>query len=110
MDLSPYLINMQSVSALKMDAGSKESTWLIVLTSKYLVRASGLSFLSNCRTNLCETGPVIPRVCTTQSRLLTTLCKRLLENMENRENAYNQYFLLFPQCFFLFPKQISIFQ
>ena len=47
---------------------------------------------------------------TTQSQILTTLKKKPLENSVGKgENAGNQHFLLFPQCFLLFPKQISIF-
>ena len=46
----------------------------------------------------------------TQSRLLTTLKNEPFENLvEKGENAGNQHFLLFPQCFLPFPKQISIF-
>ena len=42
--------------------------------------------------------------------LLTTLRKTHLENIVGKgENAGNQHFLLFPQCFLPFPKQISIF-
>ena len=37
---------------------------------------------------------------TTQSRLLTTLRKKLFENIVGKgENAHNQHFLLFSQCF-----------
>ena len=37
--------------------------------------------------------------------------KKAFENIVGkRENAGNQHFLLFPQCFLPFPKQISIFQ
>ena len=40
---------------------------------------------------------------------LTPLKKKAFENIVgNRENAGNQHFLLFPQCFQLFPIQISI--
>ena len=47
----------------------------------------------------------------TQSRLLTTFRKKSFENIVRKgENAGNQYFLLFPQCFLPLPKQISIFQ
>ena len=43
--------------------------------------------------------------------LLTTLYKKSFENTVGKgENAGNQHFLLFPQCFQPFPKQISIFQ
>ena len=46
---------------------------------------------------------------TTQSRLLTPLEKKAFENIEGKgENAGNQHFLLFPQCFLLFPTRISI--
>ena len=39
---------------------------------------------------------------------LTTLWKRPFENSVGKgENAGNQHFLLFPQCFLPFPKQIS---
>ena len=41
---------------------------------------------------------------TTQSGLLTTLYKRPFEKIVGKgENADNQHFLLFPQCFQLFP-------
>ena len=40
------------------------------------------------------------RCFTTQSRLLTTLMQRPFENVVGKgENAGNQHFLLFPQCF-----------
>ena len=40
-----------------------------------------------------------------------TLTKKALENIVGKgENASNQHFLLFPQCFLLFLKQLSIFQ
>ena len=42
------------------------------------------------------------------SWLLTTLGKKPFENIVGKgENAGNQHFLLFPQCFQLFQKQIS---
>ena len=48
---------------------------------------------------------------TAQSRLLTTLRKKPFENIVGKgENAGNQHFLLFPQCFLSFPQQISIVQ
>ena len=41
---------------------------------------------------------------------LTTLKKKSFENTVGKgENVGNQHFLLFPQCFLPFPKQISIF-
>ena len=45
------------------------------------------------------------------SPTLITLGKKFFENILGKgENAGNQHFLLFPQCFFEpFPKQISIF-
>ena len=44
----------------------------------------------------------------TQSLVLTTLRKKPLENIVGKgENAGNQYFLLCPQYFLLFTKQIS---
>ena len=47
---------------------------------------------------------------TTQSRLLTSLYKKPFENIVGkRENAGNQHFLRFQQCFLRFRKQISIF-
>ena len=46
----------------------------------------------------------------TQSRLLTTLYEKLLENIVGRKNAGNHYFLLFPQCFLPFLRQIYIFE
>ena len=37
---------------------------------------------------------------TTQSQLLTTLSKTPFENIEEKgENAGNQHFVLFPECF-----------
>ena len=40
---------------------------------------------------------------------LTPLEKKAFENIvEKGENAGNQHFLLFPQCFLLFPTQISV--
>ena len=48
---------------------------------------------------------------TIQSQLLTTQKKKALENTVRKgENAGNQHFLLFPQCFTPFPRQILIFQ
>ena len=45
--------------------------------------------------------------CTTHSRLLTTLRKKSFANIvEKGENAGNQHFLLFPQCFF-YPSKIK---
>ena len=47
---------------------------------------------------------------TTQSRLLTTSKMKPFENIVGKgENAGNQHFLLFPQYFVPFPKQISFF-
>ena len=47
---------------------------------------------------------------TMQSRLLTTPREKTFENIVGKgENAGNQHFLLFPQCFLSFPNQISIF-
>ena len=44
-----------------------------------------------------------------QSRLLTTLHKKTFENNVGiGENADNQHFFLFPQCFLPVPKQISV--
>ena len=46
---------------------------------------------------------------TTQSRLLVTLKKKPFENNVGKgENACNQNFLLFPQCFLPIPKRISV--
>ena len=40
-----------------------------------------------------------------------TLKKKAYENMVGKgENTGNQHFLLFPQCFLLFPKPISSFE
>ena len=47
----------------------------------------------------------------TQSRLLTTQHKKPLENIVGKgENAGNQHFLLLPQCFLPFQRQIPFFQ
>ena len=46
---------------------------------------------------------------TTQSQLLGTLGKKPFENNVGKgQIAGYQHFLLFPKCFLLFPKQISI--
>ena len=43
---------------------------------------------------------------TSQSRLLTTLKKNALENTEGKgENADNQHFLLFPECFLFYHRE-----
>ena len=48
---------------------------------------------------------------TTQSTLLTTLKQMVFENIMGKgENAGNQHFLLFPQCFLPFENQFSILQ
>ena len=48
---------------------------------------------------------------TTQSRLLTTLKKKPFENDVGKgENAGNQHFLLFPQCFLPYQRQKSSFE
>ena len=48
---------------------------------------------------------------TTQTQLLTNLKKKPFENIVGKgENASHQHFLLFPQCFLPFSKEISIFQ
>ena len=58
---------------------------------------------------LCETR--INQPITTQFRFSTTLKKKPFENtVRNGESAGNQHFLLFPQCFLPFPKQILNFQ
>ena len=45
-------------------------------------------------------GILISKLFTTQSRLSTTLREKNLENIVGKgENAGNQHFLLFPQCF-----------
>ena len=47
---------------------------------------------------------------TLQSPLLTPLEKKAFENIvEKGENAGDQHFLLFPQCFLPFPTPISFF-
>ena len=58
----------------------------------------------------CTKGISNTQLFTTQSQLLTTLREKAFENIvEKGENAGNQHFLLFPQCFLPFSKQISIF-
>ena len=48
---------------------------------------------------------------TTQSRLFTTLKKKYFENIVGKgENAGNQHFLLFSQCFLLITKRFSVFK
>ena len=47
---------------------------------------------------------------TDKTRDLTNLYEKPFENIvRTGEDAGNQHFLLFPQCFLPFPKQISIF-
>ena len=47
---------------------------------------------------------------TTPSKLLTTLNEKAFENIVGKgENANNQHFLIFPQCFLPFPKQAFVF-
>ena len=51
------------------------------------------------------------RAVPTHYRLLTPLERKAFENIVGKgENAGDQHFLLFPQCFLLFLKQISIFE
>ena len=46
---------------------------------------------------------------TTQSRLLTPMEKKPFENIVRKgENAGNQHFLLFSQCFLPVPRKISV--
>ena len=53
-------------------------------------------------------GMILAQLFTTQ---LTALYRKPLENIVGKgENAGNQHFLLFPQCFLPFPKQIPISQ
>ena len=49
-------------------------------------------------------GP--PLTLSPQSQLLTTLKKQLFENILGKgENAGNQHFLLFPQCFLIYQEE-----
>ena len=51
-----------------------------------------------------------PQLFATQSRPLKALRREPFENIvEKEENAGNQHFLLFPQCFLPFSNQISLF-
>ena len=60
---------------------------------------------------LLELSPKVSWPFSTQTWLLTSLKKKAFENIVGKEeNAGNKHFLLFPQCFLLFPKQISIFE
>ena len=53
---------------------------------------------------------LIPKPFPIETRLLTTLRKKPFENIVGKgENAGNQHFLLFPQCFLTFPEQFSVF-
>ena len=57
--------------------------------------------------NRCVLVQVQLKPFTTQSQLLTTLKEELFENIMGKgENAGHQHFLLFPQCFQPFLKQI----
>ena len=50
--------------------------------------------------------PTLDYLCTSQSRLLTHHQMKAFENIVGKEeNAGNQHFLLFPQCFLPFTKQ-----
>ena len=56
--------------------------------------------------NLTDGGKWYFQLFTAQFRLLTT-APRLFENIVGKEvNALNKHFLLFPQCFLSYPKQI----
>ena len=71
---------------------------------KFLV-TSNFSFSHSIFTCTADTLTYLP-----QYPLLTTLIKKAFKNIvEKGENAGNQHFLLFPQCFLPFPKEISIF-
>ena len=62
-------------------------------------------------TLLAEIGKSLVKPFTTQSRLLTILYQKFFENLVGKgENAGKQHFLLFSQCFQLFPKQSSMFR
>ena len=48
---------------------------------------------------------------TKQSRILTTLKMKPFENIVGKvENAGNQHFLIFPECFLPNPKRIFVFK
>ena len=52
-----------------------------------------------------------PQLFTTQSQLLRTIKKTALENTVGKgENAGNQHFLLLPQYFLLYQREISLFK
>ena len=98
--------------------------WLLWKKEKMLITIIFSSFPTMFQEGiflkLVKTWECVPRVqlnalCTelftTQSRLLTTLRKKPFENTWLKGKiAANQHFLLFPQCFLSFSKQISIFQ
>ena len=72
------------------------------------------SFIAQCFRKLSCSGSLNQncevKKFTTQPRLLTTLIEKAFENTaEKGENAGNQHFLLFPQCFQHFLNQISMF-
>ena len=50
--------------------------------------------------------PRLFQLFTTQSQLLTILKEKVFENIVGKgENAGNQHFLLFPQCFLIIPNK-----
>ena len=59
---------------------------------------------SQCQINILNSLPI-------QSQILTTLYNKPCGNIAQKgENANNQHFLLFQQCFLPFSKQILIFE
>ena len=82
-----------------------------ILVHFYFLFLQRLSILDQSRVLLF--GEKLNTSCcffTTESQILMTLGKRPPENIVAKgENAGNQHFLLFPQCFPSFPNQISIF-
>ena len=59
--------------------------------------------------SLCSTGYQHElKIFIKQSRLLRTLKKKAFENVGKEENAGNQLFLLFPQCFLPYLREIII--
>ena len=96
------LKDLESVRHLKRSLYKEK----MLLTSILSFSQNVCSSLGNEHHNLIHTLTLYHT-----SRLLTTLRKKPFENIVGKgENAGNQHFLFFPQCFLHFSKQISIFQ
>ena len=91
--------------------GKRRKCWLPAFSPISTIFSKGF-FLMGFNSCHCV---IKHQLLTTRSRLLMTLRKKPFVNIVGKgENAGNQHFLffpflLFPQCFLPFPKQISVF-